>query len=76
METRLESHALSIDGGCCRFVYFYVHVLVKPGGRCGSRCRLLNCTVSQSSVKLTSEKNVDVLVDCMVYGDEGRRNTN
>ena len=47
-------------------VYFYVHVLVKLGVRCGSRCRL----------QLYSEKTVDVLVDCMIYGDEGRRSTN
>ena len=28
------------------FFFFFVHVLVKLGGRCGSRCRLLNYTVS------------------------------
>ena len=52
------------------FLLFFVHILVKLGGRCGSRCTLL--LYSERPVKLTSAKSIcrKVWTTCMLYGDE------
>ena len=49
--------------------YFFVHVLVKLGGRLWPRCRLL--LYSELSVKLTSAKSICRLrVCCMEMKEE------